>query len=140
MYIHVYSRCVPTFSNIVNSELFVFSVSTLLPGPQSARRDWHQVWQSMHVTSAYNVLLFLAPTKTGNTGTYEPIYTVNNLYNDFIILQDVFLTWKLCFWYIFYAEFGIIYKLLYWYKFPNWSLTIQHRHEHSLLTYDVIKF
>ena len=55
----------------------------------------------MHVTSAYNVLLFLAPTKTGNTGTYEPIYTVNNLYNDFIILQDVFLTWKLCFWYIF---------------------------------------
>jgi len=27
---------------------------------------------------------------------YEPIYTVKNLYNDFIILQDVFLTWKVC--------------------------------------------
>ena len=25
---------------------------------------------------------------------YEPIYTVKNMYNDFIILQDVFLTWK----------------------------------------------
>ena len=28
---------------------------------------------------------------------YEPICTVNNLYNDFIILQGSFLTWKLCF-------------------------------------------
>ena len=32
---------------------------------------------------------------------YESIYTVNNLYNDFIILQYVFRTWKLWFVYIF---------------------------------------
>ena len=32
---------------------------------------------------------------------YEPIYTVNNLYNDFIILQGSFLTWKLCFLFTF---------------------------------------
>jgi len=25
---------------------------------------------------------------------YEPMYTVKNLYNDFMILQEVFLTWK----------------------------------------------
>ena len=28
---------------------------------------------------------------------YEPMYTVKNLYNDFMILQDVFLTWKVRF-------------------------------------------
>ena len=40
---------------------------------------------------------------------YEPIYTVKNMYNNFIILQDVFLTWKLCsFFSIFYVYFGII--------------------------------
>ena len=32
---------------------------------------------------------------------YEPVYTVNDLYNDFIILQDVFLTWTLCAFYSF---------------------------------------
>ena len=26
---------------------------------------------------------------------YEPTYTVKNLYNDFIILQDVFLMWNI---------------------------------------------
>ena len=31
---------------------------------------------------------------------YEPIYTVKNMFNDFIILQDVFLTWKVYFLYI----------------------------------------
>ena len=36
----------------------------------------------------------------GSGRVYEPIYTVNNLYNDFIILQDVFLTWKVSFFYI----------------------------------------
>jgi len=41
---------------------------------------------------------------------YEPIYTVKNLYNDLIILHDVFLTWNL---YVlhFYVDFGSIYKL-----------------------------
>ena len=63
---------------------------------------------------------------------HESINTVKNLYNDFIILQDVFLAWKLWFVYIFTWEFGIIYKL------PNSGLIIQHRHENSLSTYDAI--
>ena len=32
---------------------------------------------------------------------YEPTYTVNNPYNDLIILQDVFLTRALRYFYIF---------------------------------------
>jgi len=36
---------------------------------------------------------------------YEPIYTVKNLYNNFITLQNVFLMWKL--------SIGIINKLLF---------------------------
>jgi len=39
--------------------------------------------------------------------------------------------WKLFLLHV-YVEFGIIYK------FPNWSLIIQHRHEPFLSTYDVI--
>ena len=46
-----------------------------------------------------------------STRVYELIYTVNNLYNDFIILQDVFLTWKVCFFFTIYVEFGIIFKV-----------------------------
>ena len=38
---------------------------------------------------------------------YEPIYTIKNLYNDCIILQDV---GKYVF-FTFYVEFGIIFKL-----------------------------
>ena len=30
-----------------------------------------------------------------SSGVNEPIYTVNNMYNDFIILQDVFLREKI---------------------------------------------
>jgi len=32
---------------------------------------------------------------------YEPVYTFKNLYNDFIILQDVFFTFLLGIWYYF---------------------------------------
>jgi len=60
-------------------------------------------------------------------------YTVKNLYNDFIILQDVFLTWKLCF---FTLHFFTSYHN--WPKFPAWSLIIQHRHETFISTHDVI--
>ena len=41
----------------------------------------------------------------------EPIYTVNIMYNDFKILQDVFLMWKLWVFLHLYVEFGSIYKL-----------------------------
>ena len=37
-------------------------------------------------------------------------YTLKILYNDFIILQDVFLTWKV-FFPTLYVEFGILFKL-----------------------------
>ena len=65
---------------------------------------------------------------------YEPIYTVKNMYNDCIILQDVgkyvFLhfTWNL----VLFSSYHN------WPKFPTWSLTIHHRYAILLSTYDVI--
>ena len=42
---------------------------------------------------------------------YESIYTVNNMYSDFIILQDDFITWNVGLFWHFDVEFDTIYKL-----------------------------
>jgi len=64
------------------------------------------------------------------------IHTVNNLYNDFIMPQDVFLTWKVRF---LHFTWNVVLFSSYhnWPKFLAWSLTIQHRHATFLSTYDV---
>ena len=94
----------------------------------------------IHIIDSVYALIYTACAPRGymhSSCVYEPIYTVNNLYNDFIILQDVFVRWKVCF---LHFTWNLVLFSSYhnWPKFPAWSLTIQHRHATLLSTYDVI--
>ena len=87
---------------------------------------WQCIWAHIHDLSSYE-----HEALAEGLYAFKPyIYNIKNLYNDCIILQYVFLTWKLWFLYMFTWKLFTSYH--------NWSLTIQHMHETSLSPYDVI--
>ena len=71
-------------------------------------------WRKYVCYKLYRLLTVYMKSYVGymySSRVYEPICTVKNLYNDFIILQDVFLTSKVCVFLHIYVEFGIYHKL-----------------------------